>query len=320
MEATATVITFIGESILADKCGRLAEKAGAVEKAAEDAGVDCADLERAARRLMQAASADERLLAVVGLRDASAALEGSARAPIDALRGAAASLARSCREYQETAEGVEKMKRAIEVENPETGWGARSWWWPFGWRGCRRQRGLGEPLLDADVESGMRLAVEFVGRGAPEQLRKRHANLLALAHQLIAAANGARVPYRDLASATTAFQAGNAAARLDLVVNLGTAATAMETAESDLLDVLRGRAANLAHACGALKKAADAMAGVQRTAEELRKRRVAGSWWSRFWRRRGHPIEEEPQDGAAAVQPVLDKVRLFLQRVAHGTV
>jgi len=103
----------------------------------------------------------------------------------------------------------------------------------------------------------------------PQQLEERGSELLARARDVIAAAVGARMPHGELLVATDAMeQAGDPAARLNCVVALGAAATAMEAADSAPLKAVRDRAAELARACRELKQAAEAMVRVQRAAAE----------------------------------------------------
>lgn len=147
IEAAATVIKYLGASIIEAKCGELVEKARGAEEAADAAGVDRACLSGAAREL-EAAGEEGRLQAVLNLRDASAALEGAARDQLHALRGAAANLARSCAEYRETAIGMVDMLRT--KEEGTDGWVHGSWWWSL-WRRCQHHQGVRDNLPAAGV-------------------------------------------------------------------------------------------------------------------------------------------------------------------------
>ncbi|CAO2182064.1 unnamed protein product [Urochloa humidicola] len=318
VEATATVIRFLGDAIVEDNCEKLLEKARGAEEAADAAGVGHADLTRTAAELEAAAGEEGRLLAVVKLRDASAALEAAARAPLHALRGASANLTRFCKDYRDTAIGMLGVLRAKEAAGAGR---ARGSWWRSIWRWCRPQQGLSENLL-ADVEACLQpkmpvdpvelaATVDLLSEGMP-QLQKRGVKLLAQARGVVAAAHGARVPCDRLAMAIDALErADNPTALLNCIDNLDTEATAMEVEENALLEALRDRAADLARACRELKEGADAMRRVQRAAAKLRERRATGTLGSCFFgwsRRRIEQREEELQDDApaeVAVEPRL---------------
>jgi hypothetical protein len=162
VEAAATLIKFIGASILEEKCRELVAKASRTEKAAAAAGVNrAADLRRAAGEL-EAAGEEGRLQAVVNLRAAAVALVGSlgeaAREQLRAPRDAAASLGRSCEEYRAAALAMVKVQSAKE-EDPDRR--VRGSWWRSFWRCGRRQQGLREPLLLVDdVEAAVRSGSE----------------------------------------------------------------------------------------------------------------------------------------------------------------
>ncbi|CAO1942616.1 unnamed protein product [Urochloa humidicola] len=314
VEAAATVIRFLGAAIVQDKCTELVAKARGVEEAADAAGVGHVDVTRAAGELEAAAGEEGRLLAVVKLRDASAALEGAASAPLHALRGAAANLTRSCGDYRDTAIGMLGVLRAKEAAGAG---GVRGSWWRSIWRWCRPQQGLSENLL-ADVEACLQpkmpvdlaATVDLLSQATP-QLRKAGIKLLAQARSVVAAANVARVPCNELAMATDAFEReDDPAVLLTCIDNLNTAATAMEAAENAYLNALLDRAADLARACCELKEGADAMRRVQRAAAKLRERRTTCTWGSCLfgWSRRRIEQREELQDGApaeVAVEPRL---------------
>ncbi|CAO1944088.1 unnamed protein product [Urochloa humidicola] len=332
LEAAATVIHFLGASVVEAKCRELVVKARGVEEAAAAADVGHADLTRAAGELEKAVGEERMLLAVVNLRDASAALDGGAleRAActqLRDLRAVAASLARSCGEYPAAAEG---MKKLLHAKEDPAGRRVASWWSAL-WRTCRRQQKLRDNLLDVDVETGdhpketldaadVDVTVDVLTKEGTRQLEAASGALLMRARGVIAAADAARVPRGDLSEAADALaQARDPVARLDCVINLGGAAAVVERADSAPLEAVRDRAADLARACRELKEAAKAMARVQRAAAELRGRRGSGVWWSCIFGRRQRRNErrEEVLEGGAAAAARRRSSLFTVRRTGH---
>ena len=118
---------------------------------------DRTDLNLASRQLEEAGD-EGRLLAVVNLRDASAALEGAVRAQLDAIRRAAEKLSRSCSDYRDTVNAMEKI---LPAKEEPAGQAAGSWWSSI-WRIRGRQQGVRQNLLD-DVEAAAQPKVGIGG-------------------------------------------------------------------------------------------------------------------------------------------------------------
>uniref|UniRef100_A0A0A9H7J0 Uncharacterized protein n=1 Tax=Arundo donax TaxID=35708 RepID=A0A0A9H7J0_ARUDO len=310
VDAAATAINYIGESVLQSRARGLVALAVEVEVAANAARVDRSELTRAAGALNQVHSDNaRRVRAVLDLCNAATALEKAASAPLHTLRSAAARLASACREYQEAANAMAKVSHAKAGLAQQERRVSCAWWsslWVWG----RAHRGAGDlrnRLLDEedpppatggqqaieDVAHAAVLAMDFLGESGLE-LRDRADKIVVLAYEIMVAANAVGVPHDELAAATEALEHTDNASRLGAVINLGLASTTLERADSAELSALCGKAAHLARACQHHREAADAMAAVRHAAAERLQQRVAGTWWWRRPRRPAGGLEHDP--------------------------
>ncbi|KAG2602527.1 hypothetical protein PVAP13_5KG694833 [Panicum virgatum] len=260
VEAAATVTNYLGASILEAKCRELVAQARGAEEAAHVARMDRTDLNLASRQLEEAGG-EGRLLAVVNLRDASAALEGAVRAQLDAIHRAAEKLSRSCSDYRDTVNAMEKI---LPAKEEPAGQAAGSWWSSL-WRIRGRQQGVRQNLLD-DVEAAAQPKRQRDAGAGPRCHRRRGWR--------------PRAPWRAAGGHRRDGAGGRPRGTSELRRGPRRRGHRDEAADSAPLKAVRNRAAELARACRELKQAAEAMVRVQRAAAELRERRVAGSWWS----------------------------------------